>query len=102
MVVIPEVKIKLPWYKWLIWRLVILCAALILVVAALTISLINAEQVKGSCPAWRDIATATLPTNIDKESLRIVADARYAYVHMGCSGGALPAPDPRLAPYLKE
>jgi hypothetical protein len=100
--VIPEIKTKLPWYKWLIWRLTALCCALLLIIAALTISLINAEQVKGSCPAWRDIATAKLPKTVDPESLRIVADARYAFVHMGCGGGPLTPPDIRLYPYLKE
>ena len=104
---VPEVKIKAPWWERRIYFLSGVIVVLIGVVAALTVALgsaqataKNAQHVQASCSFYHDLALVQLPEKVSPFGLQIVADARNAFVGMGC-GGSLPKPDPRLRPYLK-
>jgi hypothetical protein len=54
-----------------------------------------------NCAFWHDLATLPLGANSSPTVLRIISDARAAYIHQGCAQrhGQLPAPDPRLSQY---
>ncbi|HEY2088593.1 MAG TPA: hypothetical protein VGH54_21560 [Mycobacterium sp.] len=92
-----------------VFKIVAFCVFLTLVCGALGLALSaqsNANKAQfglhGSCQFWRDLSDLPLPANSTKVAFSIVADSRVAYTRQSCDVelGALPAPDPRVLPYL--
>lgn len=86
-----------------------MCVCLFLIVGALGIALSAKDtassattSVRGSCQFWRDLSQVPLSPASGKPLLTIIADARIAYARQGCANlnGQLPAPDPRVKPFL--
>lgn len=92
-------------------RMAVACAVLILACGGLTLGLLGTMQasratsaVQGSCQFFRDLTELPVTDKSTEPLLRLVADARVAYVTAACraSKGPLPAPDSRVVRFLPE
>lgn len=90
-------------------RMAVFCTLLIIACGGLALGFLgerHANQantaVAGSCQFYRDIAGVPISPTSSKALLVIIADARGAYDTAGCvqKHGPLPAPDPRVQPYI--
>lgn len=90
-------------------RMAVACAVLILACGGLTLGLLGTMRasraesaVQGSCQFFRDLTALPVTAKSTEPLLRIVADARVAYVTGECRStkGPLGPPDPRVVPFL--
>lgn len=100
--------IRPPWLKtvWLLTAFGVVC---IIAITALIYAYVGERKsdrtsvaVQGSCQFWHDLSQLPLSDSSTKVAFTIIADARIAYAHQGCTAltGSLPLPDPRVVPFL--